>query len=138
MIADIPEFAAQIDVDRFRLNGVSADQGALDQLIRILFHDLAIFEGAGLALIGVDGDEFDRLVLRDETPLDTGGKASAATTAQTRSLYHINDFRRFHRHGFFQAGETVMLLVDIQLTEILDFASTQKNVHNRLDFLSFA
>ena len=52
--------AADVDVDVLRLDRVRRDEAALDQAVRDLQHDLAVLEGPGLRLVGVDG-EVDRL-----------------------------------------------------------------------------
>ena len=118
LIADIPKFAAQINVDCFGLYGVGADQRAFDQLIGVLFHNFAVFESAGLAFIGIDRDVFDRFMLGDEAPFYAGGEAGAPAPAQAGSLDHINDFGRRHGQRLLQAGEAVVFFVSRQLFDV--------------------
>ena len=59
--------------------------------MRVAFDDQAVLEGARLALIGVDGQVFDRRVLGDKAPLYAGGETGAPAPAQTRGLHHRDD-----------------------------------------------
>ncbi len=77
------ELAAHVDVSGVRPHGEGREQAALDQMVRIVPHDLAVLAGAGLRFVAVD-DEVGRagIVLRHERPLEAGREAGAAATAQ--------------------------------------------------------
>src|SRR5690606_6257036 len=75
--------AADVDVGLLHVVGEARDHGALDQLVRILVHDVAVFERAGLGFVGVD-DEVDGLAAFaiNERPLEAAREAGAAAAAQ--------------------------------------------------------
>ncbi len=50
-----PIFETQIDVGGARPDRVAGDGDPLDQLVRIIFHQHAVVEGARLTFVGVDG-----------------------------------------------------------------------------------
>src|ERR1700693_2687070 len=64
-------------------DGVGCDEDAFEQNVRIPLQDVAILEGAGLALVRIDYQVlwFGRL-LGDEGPLFTSQKPRPAQTAQ--------------------------------------------------------
>jgi len=78
---------ADVDVGQLHVVGPAGDDHPLDQLVRILVEDLAVFERARLGLVGV-ANQIDRLAAAaiHEAPLEAGGKPRATATAQTRSL----------------------------------------------------
>ena len=47
-------FVAQIDIDVARLDRPGADQHAFEEAVRIGLEEIAVLEGAGLALVGID------------------------------------------------------------------------------------
>ena len=75
--ADCSVFPPQEDVGDIGLDGVAADDQALDQLVRVSLHEQPVLEGARLHLVGV-GDEVLRvrcvIAHGDEAPLPPGGK----------------------------------------------------------------
>src|SRR5579883_1234268 len=87
------EFAADIDVAGVNAHGAGRDQAALDEKMRIVAHDLAIFAGAWLGFVGVDDEIMRPLgvdILRHERPFKAGRKAGAAASALARS-FHFGD-----------------------------------------------
>ncbi len=87
------ELAAYIDVTGIGAHREAGDQAALDEQVRIVPHDLAVFAGAGLGLVGVD-DEIMRPPVRllgHERPLQAGRKTGAAASTQARGLHLIDD-----------------------------------------------
>src|SRR6185437_89019 len=83
------ELAADVDVTGVHAHGAARDQTAFDQQMRIVAHDLAVFAGAGLGLIGIDHEVMRPPGLRflgHERPFQTGGKAGAAAAALARGL----------------------------------------------------
>src|ERR1700676_4697037 len=95
------EFAPYIDVRDTRIDGETGDQDAFEQLMRVLVDDVAVLKSPGLGFIGVR-DQVNRLLLirLDKAPLHAAGKPGAATAAQARSLYFVDDVDPRHRHGF--------------------------------------
>src|SRR5690606_11849591 len=86
-------FAADVDVAVGRAHADAGEQAALDQLVRIVAHDLPVLAGAGLALVGVD-HEVDRAavgLLGHERHLEPGREAGAAAPAQPRLLDLLDD-----------------------------------------------
>ena len=87
-------FAAQVNVSRMGPHAERGDQRAFYQRMRIVAHDLAVFAGAGLGLVGVDDKIVRSLgidVLGHERPFQTGRKAGAAAAAHARGL-HLGDY----------------------------------------------
>ena len=115
----VRELAADVDVGAARPDGVGADQGAFEELVRVLLADQPVLEGAGLALVGVHAQVL-RLVggLGDEAPLRARGEARAAAAAQTRPLDQIDDLlgRLLQRHR--QRLVPAVLLVDRQRVRV--------------------
>ena len=83
VLALADEFAAHVDVAGVRAHGEGGDERALDQQVRIVPHDLAVFAGAGLGFVRVD-DEIGGpgVALGHERPLEASGEARAAAPAQ--------------------------------------------------------
>src|SRR5947208_1576698 len=91
VLAFANEFAAHVDVASVRRHGAAGDQAAFDQKMRIVPHDLAVFAGARLRLVGID-DEIMRAavgLLRHERPFQSGRKSGAAAPALPRRLDFI-------------------------------------------------
>ncbi len=74
---------SKIKIGAIGPNGVAGENDALDQLMRVLFHQVAVVEGAGFAFISVDG-KVDRswVILWKERPFKPGGKSGATSTAE--------------------------------------------------------
>ena len=77
------EFAADVDIGGLGPDRKSGDRHALDQLMRIAFHENPVLEGPRLALVGVAAQIF-RLVglFGHETPFEPGRKAGPASAAE--------------------------------------------------------
>ena len=90
-LADV--FAAQIDVAGVRIHRERSDQRALDQRMRIVTHDFAVFTGARLGFISVDDEIRGTTValLGHEGPLQTRREARTAAAAQTRVFHGLDD-----------------------------------------------
>src|SRR6516225_4893047 len=87
------EFAADVYVTTVSTNGEGCEQAALDQQVRFVSKDIAILAGPRLALVGVH-DEVTRqsvIIWWHKGPLQAGGKAGPAASAQTRSLNFLAD-----------------------------------------------
>src|SRR5690348_6703044 len=77
------QLAAHIDEGVMNVGGVGGEDRPLDEQMRADLHDHAVFEGARLALVAVDG-QVTRLGggLGQEAPLHASGEARAAAPAQ--------------------------------------------------------
>ena len=86
------EFTADIDVAGARPHADAGQQAALQQFVRVVTQDVAIFAGARLALIGID-DEVGRPValLRHERPFEPGRETGAAAAAQPGLFDLVDD-----------------------------------------------
>ena len=85
---------AQIDVDGLGLDGPGADQHALEEGMRIALEEVAILEGADLALVAVDGHHARFRRRSDEAPFAARREAGAAEAAQpavVQRLHHLLD-----------------------------------------------
>ena len=89
-------FTAQEDVTTVRFQRKRGDQHAFHQQVRQLFHQQAVFIGAGFHFIGVTQQVTDvhGFVFRHQAPLQTGGKACAAAPFQASVFYLVDDFIR--------------------------------------------
>src|SRR5215213_7630135 len=65
---------------------VGADHDALDQLVRVLVHQLAVLERPRLGLVGVAAEVLLGIAARQEARLLAHREAGAASTAQARGL----------------------------------------------------
>ena len=77
-------FGAHVDVAFAGADGVGGDGHAFEHAVRVALEHAAVHEGAGIAFVGVADDVF-RVVpvgLGDRAPLQAGGKAGAAASAQ--------------------------------------------------------
>jgi hypothetical protein len=85
---------AHVDVALLASACDGSDRHRLDDRIRIIFHEHAIFECAGLGLIGVADDIVRPLGLRrDGLPLAPGGERRAAAPGQSRFDDFADDSR---------------------------------------------
>ena len=75
-------FVAQIDVGFLGLDRPGGDQHPLDKAMRVGFEEIAVLEGAGLALIGIDREEARLWLLAHKAPFAPGRKPGAAEAAQ--------------------------------------------------------
>src|SRR5690606_12068690 len=107
----LEELAADVDVDVLRADRVSADQRALDELVRRPADQLAVLEGARLGLVRVD-EQVVRLavVLGHGAPLDAGREAGAAAAAQPALLDHLDDLIAAHAERLLERLVAVPLL----------------------------
>ena len=65
---------------------VGGDHDALDQLVRVPVHQLAVLEGARLGLVGVAAEVLLDVAVREEARLLAHREAGAAAAAQPRRL----------------------------------------------------
>ena len=89
----VVELAAYVNVGSASAHRSAGDQTALDELVRIVTHDLAVLARARLALIGIYDQVLGPAVRRlvHEAPLETAGKAGAAAATQARDLHLVDD-----------------------------------------------
>src|SRR5581483_187582 len=80
-------------------DGVGRDGGPLDERVGIEVADVAVFEGARLALVGVDAQVAGLgVVLGNEAPLEPGGKPGAPAAAQVALLHGVDELGGLQRH----------------------------------------
>ena len=89
------ELSTDVNIGRSDADGVGGEDHALDHLVRVSLHQLAVLERAGLALIGV-ADEIARagMVLGNKRPFHAGREAGAAASPQAGLLDHLGDVGR--------------------------------------------
>src|SRR5205814_10014645 len=79
----LAELAAAVDVARVAVDRVAPDDQAFDEQVRAPQQDLAVLEGARLAVVGVHLQVLGKArLLADEVPLHSGRETRAAATAQ--------------------------------------------------------
>src|ERR1700758_3123426 len=76
-------FITDVNISVGSLDHPSRDQHALDEPMRIAFEIKSILERAGLAFVGVDGEQPRRRFSPDQRPFASGGKAGATEAAQS-------------------------------------------------------
>ena len=80
-------FEAHVDVTLARPDRVAREDHALDERVRVVFHQVAVNVSARVALIGVGDDVFLAGGLGSHrAPLAPGGEARAAASTQLRSF----------------------------------------------------
>src|SRR5712691_4595980 len=113
--------APDVDEAQVRAEGARGDEHAFDQSVRIPLHEIAVLEGAGLALVRVDHEiARRRRALGDEAPLHTGGKARAAQPAEVGLLDLLGDGGRLHALGLLPALVAAALSIDAESMRVLD------------------
>eukprot|EP01139_Manchomonas_bermudensis_P011216 Amastigsp_a342364_35.p2 type:complete len:301 gc:universal Amastigsp_a342364_35:929-27(-) len=82
------ELAAHVDVRGLGAHRKARNETPLDELVRVMTHDLAVLARPGLALVGVDDKVLGAPVvgLQHERPLEPGGEPSTATATEPRLL----------------------------------------------------
>jgi hypothetical protein len=82
-LLDVPVLAADVDVVVARAEGVGGDDHALDQLVRVVTHEVTVLARPRLRLVGVADDVLRPLrLLRDEPPLHPGRETGPAPPAE--------------------------------------------------------
>src|SRR5437870_5319084 len=97
---------------------------------RIALDDLAVLEGAGLALVGVDR-EVDGLLalLGEEAPLHPGREARAAPPAEVRRLHHLDQFLGLAgRERLARRLVAAVRQVHVQAAEVRDLPAAEEKV----------
>src|SRR6516164_8881918 len=79
-------FIAEIDIDLGGFDDPGGYQHPFEKTVRVGFEKIAVLEGAGLALVGVDGEQPRRRLLQHQTPFTTGRKTRPAEPTQARML----------------------------------------------------
>ncbi len=85
-------FVAQVDVDLRRLDHPGRDQHPFEKAVRVGLEEIAVLEGAGLALVGVDRQQPRRRLLAHQTPFASGRKPGAAEPAQAGVFEDFDQF----------------------------------------------
>ena len=75
-------FVADVDVDVGRLDDMRADQRAFEEAVRVAVEIEAVLEGAGLALVAVDGHQPRPGFAEHRAPFAPGRETGAAEPAQ--------------------------------------------------------
>ena len=89
----VMEFAAAVDIGRAGAHRETGQQTALDQLVRIVTHDLAVLAGTGFGFVGVH-DQIGRtagVFLRHERPFEACRETGTATAAQAGFFHLVDD-----------------------------------------------
>src|SRR5512147_1492905 len=73
---------AHIEVDALGMDRPSRDQRAFEHRVRLALEIEAVLEGAGLALVAVDGHQSGTRIGPHDLPLAPGGEPGAAQASQ--------------------------------------------------------
>ena len=90
-LADV--FAADIDVAGVGIHRERRDQAAFNQRMRVMAHDLAVFAGARLGLVGID-HQIGRTPVaffRHKRPFQPRREARTTTPTQARGLHLVDN-----------------------------------------------
>ena len=115
-------FVADVDEDLLGLDGPRGNQRAFQELVRLALEIVAILEGAGLALVAVDGHQPRALFAAHEAPFASRREACAAETAQAaigKSCDHIVGCARA-REARPQYRVTACLRIGVEILECGD------------------
>src|SRR5207245_10623705 len=108
------KLAPYIYVSGVDIEGVTGNQDALEQLVRILMNNVTILESARLRLVGIANQIHRLLLVRfNKAPLHPGWETSTTTSAQRRSLNLVKNVGRRHGNGFFQL--LVAAIIDVTI-----------------------
>ena len=96
-----------VDVAVVGTDGVAGDHHAFNQLEGVAFHDGAVHEGAGVALVTVaDHITHGFLLTGNLLPLLACGEAAAAAAPEAGLVHFVDDLIPGHfKHGLFQGRE---------------------------------
>ena len=79
------DFAVDVVVTHANAHGIGSNGHPLDHDVGVELQNVAVFEGTGLAFVGIAHQVFGTWELaRHEAPLQAGGKTGTATPAQAR------------------------------------------------------
>ncbi len=94
MVGFLAELTANINIRRHRADGETADQATFDELMRVVAHHVAVFAGAGLALIRIHHEVARAAIgcFRHERPFHARAEARPAAPAQAGGFHFLNDF----------------------------------------------
>jgi len=126
----VRELATDVDVGDVAADRVRGDDDALEELVRVVLDELAVLEGARLALVGVDG-EVDGLLalLGEEAPLHPGREARAAPPAEVRRLHHLDQLLGLAgRERLARRLVAAVRQVHVQAAEVRDIAAAEEEV----------
>ena len=85
-------FVTQVDVGRVDADDVRGDQQPFEKAVRVAFEVGAVLEGAGLALVDVDGHQARRRLLAHDAPLAAGRESGAAEAPQAGVVECCDEF----------------------------------------------
>ena len=107
---------ADVDIGDAGLRGVAGEDDPFEHLMRVFFHQDAVVEGAGFALVGVDAHvDGAGVVLGQEGPLQPGGEAGSAAAAQAGVLHRLRHLGGRHFvDGFLQSLVAAVGAVGLQ------------------------
>ena len=98
-----------------RADGVTGNHHALEQLMGVILHKVAVFTRARLAFVGVAGDKALPLVhRRHKRPFESGRKARPAPSAQTGLFHLVYNLTRFHIEGLFGSFVATVFLIKVK------------------------
>ena len=105
-------FATDVNVGGLGADGITGDDHPFDQLVRVIVHQLPVFEGPRLGLVSV-ADQINRLAgaFGKETPFQSTGETSAAPTADFAVLDLIYNFFRLQAKRLAQRSIAARLFV---------------------------
>ncbi len=90
-------FVTHVNVTRLRPDGISPDDHALDDRMRVAFHDRPIHKGPGVAFVAVANDKLDlAFALTAQPPFAPGEKSGPAPASQAGTLHGVDNFFRGH------------------------------------------
>ena len=98
---------ADVDVAAVGRDGVGGQHHAFNEPEGVAFHDRAVHEGAGVALVAVaDHIAGGLLLAHDLLPLAAGGISAAAAAAKARGVHLVgHGLRRHLKEGFLEGRE---------------------------------
>ncbi len=130
-------FVADVEVGLRRLDDPGRDQHALDEAVWIALEIVAVLEGTGLTLVGIDREHAGRRLRAHQRPFAAGGKSSAAEAAQAGVADNLDQLvaRAFAGQAILQQRVAAGLLVRGQIRTGLPGVRMLVRFHVGRDFV---
>ena len=120
-----------------RLDHPGRDQHAFDEAVRIALEIIAVLEGAGLALVGIDSEQARRGLRAHQLPFAAGREARAAEAAQAGVAGDLDQFvaRALAAQAIFQQRVAARFLVGGEIRARLPRMRMRLGLHGGSDFV---
>ncbi len=128
-LIDFEHFTVDVVVAHGNTHGVGCNGHAFDHDVRVETQDIAVFESAGFALVGVTYQVLlTGQAARHEAPLQTRWKTCTTTTAQGRSLDFSNHVFGLHAGSQYFTQSFIATTLDVLFQAPVIAVQTSQNL----------